>query len=281
MFDLNKTSESLYNVNNIIKEDEDDILLEDVFNNIPFTWWIKEIDNTIWLLWWNKLVIYAWEAWSWKTTASLQQWIENAKNGKKVCYMSLEMWRRGLIICTASKLAWITIQTTLNKQIEPTENQKAIFMKEVNRLQNDINIVWYKESLWIESFKRELLELTTKYELIIIDNIWMIWRKDWEKEIDLLPKITNILMRARNEKNTTIIALHHTNKWRDDQTWPRGKNSIRGSGKIVDDADKVVMIHRDLHNNTSFHLLKDRDNWLIVNMWLFYKDWIFTWDVTI
>lgn len=261
-----------------LKEDNKNIDINSLYIKMPFTWGLKWLDQELWLLDINRLVVVAWEGWSWKTTYTMQQALANADNWIKVCYMSLEMWRASLIKFIAKKKAWIQKQNTIWKEVILSNNQKELFKKEVDKLQsnNNLEIIWYKEHLTQEKFEKELNRLAKEYELIFIDNLWMVWR--WAKESELLPILTQIMLKVRQNNNITIVALHHMSKWTEKQTWPRGKNAIRGSWKILDDADKIITIARtELWN--SFAIVKDRDEWIITNINLIFDNWEFKLDI--
>ena len=252
------------------EEDLDNIDVNDIGKNIPFSWAVPILDNTLWLIDWNQLIILAWEGGSWKTVFTVQQAIENANNWYKVTYMSLEMWSERLIRSNAKKIAWIKMQTEVWKPVIVTKAQKDIFIKEVNRLSNNsnLNIVWYKNILSKESFWEKLDRLAKVSDFIIIDNLWMIWRG--EKESELLPLLTQKMLQVRTNNKCSIIALHHMSKWNETQTWPRGKNAIRWSWKVLDDADKIITITRD-EVSTKFNSVKDREEWILTSVELIFR----------
>lgn len=269
-----------------ILEEEGSFWIESLLQALPFTWWVDEVDEKIGLLWLNRLVIFAWEAGSGKTTMSLQQAIANANNGKKVAYMSLEMGREWLIKTTAKKAANIDIQTKVGIMTEITPAQKLIYTQQIDIMtkNENLDIIGYQENLSLLTFEKELYKLWEEYDLVFIDNIGSIGRADGIKEIELLPKITDILMRAKLNYTVTVVALHHVNKWQENSKWPRGRSAIRGSWKVVDDADFVVMIHREKSedwgfDSTSFLLMKDRDNGQNASVGLMYNKGTFIWDV--
>jgi len=282
----NESVEQVEEGEKAILEGSGEFWIDTLLNPLPFTWWVKEIDEKIWLLGWNRLTIYAWEAGSWKTTASLQQALANANNGYKVAYMSLEMGREGLIKTTAKKAAGIDKQTIVGQQVDITPQQKITYTKQIQLLtQNpNLNILGYVDSLSLKAFERELYRLSEDYDLVFIDNIGSIGRADGIKEIELLPKLTDILMKAKLNYKVTVVALHHVNKWQENSKWPRWRSAIRWSWKVVDDADFVCMIHREKSedwgfDSTSFLLMKDRDSGQNASVWLIYDKGVFRGDV--
>lgn len=229
---------------------------------LPFTWGIDSFDQFMWLIDYNRFVLIAWEWGAWKTTYTMQQALANARNWFKVWYMSLEMWRENLIKNIARNKVWIWKQVKFWQAITLKFEQKIRFENEVAKLQDldTLNIIWYTESLNMWNFSLELDNIAKTHDMIFIDNIWMIDR--WKKELEIIPRITECIMKIRQKHKCTIVALHHMNKWSEKNSWPRGRNAIRWSGKVIDDADIIITITRD-EENTIFSVVKDRDNWVI------------------
>lgn len=263
-FDIEKANEVEREIDGLaILEDSLEVDLDDVIKPLPFTWWIEEIDKKIGAFDYNRLIIVPWEAGSGKTTYTIQMAQENARNWLKVAYMSLEMWAKGLIVATAKKAAGIEMQTKAWQAVSVSEKQREIFRETVDELSGfkNLDIIGYKKSLTLKSFEKELERLAADYDLIYIDNLWFIWRTDGRKESELTPLITELCMNARKDYRVTIVALTHMTKGSEKQEGPRGRSAIRGSGKVIDDADKIVQIFRQ-GDETSFILQKDRDNGL-------------------
>ena len=110
-------------------EKEFEISIAELRKSLPFTRWLQKIDNNFWLVWENMFVIIAWEWGSGKTTYTMQQALCNANNGVNVCYMSLEMWRKRLIISTARKKSWVAMQTQVWVAPTITPQQEKTFKR--------------------------------------------------------------------------------------------------------------------------------------------------------
>ena len=246
-----------------ILEDYSNINLDEIVKELPFTRGIWAVDVAFWLFDYHKLIIVPWEAGSWKTTYTIQQAMANARNWKKTAYLSLEMWAKGLVVATAKKSAGIEMQTVVWKAVPVSDEQKRIFaetVEEMTKLQN-LDLIGYAECLTLKSFEKELERLAVVYDLIFIDNLWFIGRTDSRNEAELTPLITECCMNVRKNFSVSIVALTHMTKGSEKQVWPRGRSAIRGSWKVIDDADKIVQVFRE-GNDTSIILEKDRDNWL-------------------
>ena len=280
-FNIDKANKLEKEINwEALLEDLSEISFDEVVRGLPFTWGIPAIDSTIGLFDYNKLIIVPGEAWSGKTTFTIQQAMANAKNWRKVAYLSLEMGARWLVVATAKKAAWIDLQKEVGIGVETTEAQRQKFKEVVVELTKTTNLdlIGYVDSLTLKSFEKELNKLAVDYDLIFIDNLWFIGRTDWRKEAELTPLITELCMNARKAHKVSIIALTHMTKGSEKQEWPRGRSAIRGSGKVVDDADKIVQIYRS-GDATNFILQKDRDNWLNANIPLVFNRGRFEADI--
>jgi len=280
MFNTEKANKLEKEINGeAVLEDYSNINLDEIVKSLPITWGIPAVDEKFGLLDFNKLVIVPWEAWSWKTTFTIQMAMENAKNWIKTAYLSLEMWAKGLVVATAKKAAWIEMQTVVGKAIPVTDRQKEIFTETVNEMTalENLDLIGYAESLTLKSFEKELERLAVVYDLIFIDNLWFVGRTDSRKESELTPLITECCMNVRKNHKVTLVALTHMTKGSEKQEWPRGRSAIRGSWKVIDDADKIVQVFRE-GNNTSIILQKDRDNGLNANVPLIFNAGRFSGD---
>lgn len=258
-------------------EDEFTLSVESLFEIYPFTWGIKELDESFWAIAYHRLIILAGDSWSWKTTFTMQQAIANANLWNKVAYMSLEMGEKLLIQQTARKRAGISKNT--KPWVKPiiTQSQQDLYEKQLAYIQSikNLDIRWYKK-ITKESFLNEVRDLANKFDLIVIDNLWMIGR--WEDELKFVPVITWELMQIRLEKQVTIIALHHLSKWKEHDKRLRTAEAMRWSNKIKDDLDLLAMIEKtDI--DTKISLMKDRYEWCSATMNLFFDKWVFKKDI--
>ena len=260
------------------KEEKLEFDVSEVVKQMPFVWGIDYMDEVFKLIDYKELITIAWEWGCGKTTYTVQQAVENAKNGHKVLYLSFEMTRERLIKLNAQKYAGIPFQTKYWEKITYTEHQKKRFNERVKIFTQTKGFVirGYKAPS-LEEYTNILKSASKEFDLIFVDNLGMIWRNDWVNETEMIPKITSASLDVLKENNCSIVLLHHLTKWKEGEKWPRGKNAIRGSWKLLDDSDKILIINKTEINNI-FSLVKNRmqgEIWtceLIFNKWEFIRD---------
>jgi KaiC/GvpD/RAD55 family RecA-like ATPase len=266
---------------------EDDFSLDDIkfdeIINYPISWWIKSLDEDLW--WqpkWKYIMLYGWPS-TWKTTLTLQVWIENTKIWNKVCYLSFEMPKKDFIVQNMRTRAWLK-QVWVWESTTPTINQQQIMKAFVESIKW-MDIKWYIKQPSLKEFKDIMESLSFEhYDEIIIDNLWMIWRWDNKDEMQLYWEISAFIKEYVDKTWTTVLILHHTNKWSEASNWKRWFNSFRWNWKIADDCDYVIQLQREFMDNgwtsTTIKVEKDRisgKNWY--SLPLMFENWVFSWDV--
>jgi len=259
---LTKTkSNSFMDTENLDVISIDDIL----WGSTPIiTWGIPEVDNLFGASHKGKYEIFYWNAGSWKTSYLFQRAVANANIWVKTCFVSLEMNRKDLISQYALKAAWIKTNS-IGTKIEPTPAQRTIigdFLKEISVI--DIKSYWKNPSVqWYKDLLNDLHE--QGYQLIIIDNLWMIGRSDTNDEMSLFATISEITRIACNWLWINVIMTHHSKKASEWGTWARWTSAFRGTSKLVDDVDSMVQIVRVFDetwgSQSILQLEKDRVWW--------------------
>ena len=79
----------------IIKEEKGDLDFKTI---TPFSWWLPSLDDKFWRFWLNMLIVTIGESQSGKTEFSFFQARKNADRWCKVCYIALEMNKKGMIL---------------------------------------------------------------------------------------------------------------------------------------------------------------------------------------
>lgn len=230
----------------------------------PFTWGLSSLDNKFWKIDYHRFIVAVWESWAWKTEYTLFQARKNADLWYKVCYISLEMGKAGLIERQCMKRAWVNKPQWDARDLSP--NQLDIMKEMQQKLWNypNLDIIGLKDTslAWLLSAIR--YKEKEGYVLFYIDNMGFI---KWENEDEL--EVTKLASRElktlTNELKISIVLLHHFNKGNSMERYaPRGKASIRWSGKIENDADYIFQVYRDFETWTNIAqilLEKDRIWW--------------------
>lgn len=267
-----------------LEEDDFDISTIDFRETItyPISWWIPALDQDLW--WqpkWKYIMLYG-GGWSWKTTLTLQTWLENARRGNKTCYLSFEMPKKEFVLQNMRKRAGI-VQSWVWESTAPTDSQIAIMKKFVEEIKA-LDIKWYKAQPSFKQFTDIMNSLKYEwYDMIIIDNMWMIWRADGKDEMQLYWEISSFIKSYCDSTEISVLILHHTNKWWESSNGKRWFWAFRGNGKIADDCDYVVQLQRvyleSWDTQSTIKVEKDRINW---RNWyikdLIFNNWVFSWD---
>jgi replicative DNA helicase len=249
----------------------------------PISWGISALDDELWgKPRWKYTMLYGWPS-TGKTTLTLQIALENAKLWHKVRYLSLEMPKKDFVMQNMRTRAWIK-QKWVWEAVVPSLNQKDIMQRFIRDIKQ-INIVGYVNQPSLEEFKSILNSLKLKWDdMIIIDNLWMIWRNDPIDELKLYWMISSVIKDFCDETGIDVTILHHTNKWSEGQNWRRGFSAFRGNGKIADDCDYVVQLQREYldtwETQSCIKVEKDRIGWNNgYTIWLQFDKWVFKKDI--
>jgi hypothetical protein len=251
----------------------------------PFTFGLRTIDNVLWKFDYHQLHAIIWESWSGKTTFSFFQAMQNAKD-HKVLYASLEMQPDKLIALRARKFTWIDAIHWSNK----TFSQKQCDMmkskiKEIEELQN-LKIVWWNNDKWvhidwiIKSLKKYV---KLWYKLIYIDNLWFVqWT--WSNKKDRIDYVIRSFQQFVQDNECTIVLIHHFTKWDKKSRMDRTFSDVMDTAKLEHDIDYWLFVLRDLEDEdltpmekatTYIQSKKDRENWIIAKIPIYFKSWWF------
>ena len=170
---------------------------------------------------------------------------KNALIGHKVLYISLEMEKEEIIADFARRHAGWTINEEYH-YVVPSHKQD----KFKDKLEDFKSI----KNLYFEGVRRGdqitwdiVLKIIGKYEdldLIVIDNLDLIEADSREQEWDKQKRVTKSMMNFTSAKKIPIILIHHQRK-KGAAGKDYGMDELSGSGKIADNADRVVLITRN------------------------------------
>lgn len=235
-----------------------------IWEKTPFTWWLPSLDDKFWKIDYHRFVVAVWESWAWKTEYTLFQARKNADLWHKVCYISLEMWKAWLIERQCMKRAWVSKPQRDAKDLSP--HQLEVMKEMQQKLWNypNLDIIWLKDTSLAGLLSAIRYKAKEGYVLFYIDNMWFI-KWETEDELEVTKLASRELKTLTNELKISIVLLHHFNKGSSVERYaPRWKASIRGSGKIENDADYIFQVYRDFETWTSMAqilLEKDRIRW--------------------
>lgn len=250
----------------------------------PFTFGLKSLDSVRGRFDYWQLHAVIGESWSGKTTFTFFQALQNSKSNK-VLYVSLEMQPDKLIALRARKLAWIWAEERSNKTF--TAIQLVTMQSRIDEVQNNKNlsVVWGKmqSAIEIDKVLDNLLKyVVAGYKLIYIDNLWFVEGKGsnaTEKINDVIRKFQKF---AQSNK-CTVVLIHHFNKGDKKSRNNRGFEDVMGTAKLEHDIDYGIFVTRDTQDRetltdeekatTYIEIKKDRENWIIRRVPIFFKFW--------
>jgi len=211
------------------------------FDGPIFTWGTEKADEKFTPIEPHTLCVLAGDKGSGKTAYSFDFAIKNAENAR-VLYLSLEMTGAQIVRRIAINFAGITKAEWRVKKNIPERKREAYFRKK-KEIQDIRNLTTAGkidgEHPTIKNIQKIILE--NEPEIVIIDNLDIIQTGETD-DIKRQASIVRDLMWFTNEHNIPIILIHHLSKGGDKSSM----NSIRGSGKITDDADQVLMCYRKM-----------------------------------
>lgn len=208
-----------------------------------FTWGTERANESIAPLSTEHYTLLTGETGSGKTTFAMFVAIQNAKEGNKVMFLTLEMSKDEMIRRNAREYAGITKAEWRDKSKVPAHKQRDMNKKieELNNMPN-LKIVGApgaSTDLMFEIIKRE------NPDLVIIDNFDLIGKESEKKEYFEQNRIANELMAfARDDFDGALIVLHHVNSKQNKNKSVFDVSAARGSQKITHNCGLYVHGYR-------------------------------------
>lgn len=171
-----------------------------------------------------------------KTTFLLDVAIKNANSGVSVLFYSLEMTTKQLLTRYAMGIAGIGIPEFRKKEFKP--GQLDTYREAYNYLSNMDNLIIIGKDPDHDTIDDHFKQISdVNPGLCILDNLGLIRFKG--SEIDGQAYASREIAAFCKEHQIPIILVHHLNK--EDK---QGRSSIRGTQKLVDDPDLIMLITR-------------------------------------
>jgi len=224
-----------------------------------FTWGTDNMDRYITSIKNHKHIVLVGESGGGKTTMALDIAIKNAKHGKKILFLSLEMPTEELKYVKCQDYAGITKEEDrINKWSKEKEDKIQERIKFFESLDNLIMQGTDEEGTDIEFIIETIRSVSP--DLVIIDNLDLIQVEVSGSDLERQETASRKLMNLSKNENIPTILLHHYKKKTDKGL--RGQNDVRGSSKIVHNAHIVIKVERDMENEDSeeclITMIKDR-----------------------
>jgi len=211
----------------------------------PFTWGTAELDDKFAPIQGDSFIVLAGESGAGKTAWTFDMAEKNAKIGHLVLYLSLEMSSDGILTRVAREYAGITKAQWRDKS-KISETDKKIYKRRKSDLKENKNLVAVGFTSGVLPTIQNILAVIKKVkpDLVFIDNFDLIIKKG-ENQTHEESSMSGQLLSMCKTECVPIILVHHLKKGEEkSEKKMRGINALRGSGKIVHNADMVVMCWR-------------------------------------
>jgi hypothetical protein len=152
------------------------------------------------------------------------------------------MTTANIITRVARSFAGITKEQWRDKSLI-TETQKAIYKQKRKEIMDNKNLILYGFDAKTESNTENIFNVikAKNPDLVFVDNFDLI-SNGTERELDAQNRISKEFMDFTNEKKFPIVVIHHLKKTKDKSS----VDSVRGSGKITDNADGLYICRRNI-----------------------------------
>lgn len=184
----------------------------------------------------------------WKTMFGMNIMLNQRKKGKKVAYFSLEMSAQDIYQRIVSNLWWFSMYETRKKAHQDTLDKFSKACSEL--LENDtIEVIdWVTQ---LVDIIKEIKYLNRKKwtEIFFIDYVWII-DGEWENRNMEITKTTRALKLLAIKLNVVIVIASQLSR-AIEKRWLQEPllSDLRDSWSIEQDADIVIMLHRDLEDS--------------------------------
>lgn len=211
---------------------------------LRYTWGTTELNNSFAIIKRKDFIVIGAKRSAGKTTYTFDMACKNALLGHKVLYLSLEMDVDEIKEDFARKYAGITIGEEYHYKI-PEQKQKAMKRK-IDEIENIKTLIFEGIRRGEGTTWRMIEVLIEKYEgldMIFIDNLDLINGEQGEDNNDKQIRVTKKIMNFTANYQIPIVLIHHYRKGGQGKK-DYGMDELGGSGKISDNADRVVKISR-------------------------------------
>lgn len=207
-------------------------------------YWINAIDEVLnWYSQWQLIVIWA-RPWVGKTSVLLTLGHEVVKQNKKCLIFTLEMTAKEIAKRLVSKISgkWMASLSRLEWE---SINQVALTV--VDQLDQISNFSVYdsvNDAAWIMATMRKT-KFKSWVDIVFIDYLWLMeWDKAQNRNLEI-QKITRDLKQLAKELWIAIVVLSQLNRNMEMANRRPQLSDLRDSWAIEQDADCVILLHRD------------------------------------
>ncbi len=233
----------------------------------PFTWGTPELDKEITALEPGDFIILVGSAGAGKTTYAFDMAIKNAKAGKKVLYLSLEMDRDAIHQRYARNFASVDKAQWRDRRME--DWQRKAYIKAKRYIISIENLTLQGFNLDVPITTANILEylkgVKDEYDLVYVDNFGNIAREGSQLEHEM--STSRSFAGFTKQVSLAIILVHHFKKCKGNGL--RGLEDLSGSAKFGDHATDVIQVWRDVEGDPSItKIVEMKDRGFGVRGWV-------------
>ena len=228
-----------------------EIKIETKQEDTKYTWGLDVLNHNFALIKRGNYILLTGETGDGKSTFAFFQAKENAKMGNKALYLSIEMESDDLINDIATRCAGITLEEEYKREVpEHKLKAKESKIKEIKAIKG-VEIMGMRKGSVVTVEEIRNIIIKKKPDIIYIDNFDLIVCD--EKDELKAQRIKSMeIMRLSSTMNIPIVVLHHFRKKSSGQKGgTRTVDDIGGNRKITHDADRIVIMKRNVGEDLS------------------------------
>lgn len=216
-----------------------------------YTWGTQKLNESFALIKRGSYVLMVADQGMGKTTFAFYQARKNAAMGNKTLYLSLEMDNHEIADFLARKFAGITEKEEYNNLIP--EYKKKLYeqkKKELGEIENlKLCGVSKGTDINMDFIKKEIAKHNP--DIVYIDNFDLVGRMSNKDELINQKQKSAEFMNIASTMQIPIIVLHHNRKKQNGKSsGQRTIDDVGGSGKLTDDADRIVLLQRNTESQS-------------------------------
>ncbi|NCU42358.1 MAG: hypothetical protein EOM19_06615, partial [Candidatus Moranbacteria bacterium] len=207
-----------------------------------FTWGTQNLNYSFAIIKETDFIVIGAKRSSGKTIYSMDMAIKNALMGHRVLYLSLEMDTDTILDDIGRKYAGWAIKDEYEKEVSTIKrNIYEAKKKEIRSIENLI-LQGIRRNEGIDwNTVRGVIESHQKIDMVFIDNLDLINGEPKESNNERQAKVTKAIMSFTSEKRIPVVLIHH---YRKSGKEDHGMDELAGSGKVADNADRIVRLTR-------------------------------------
>lgn len=225
-------------------------------NNIC-KYWLSILDDYLWWIVENELVIIAAWSWIWKTDLSCNIAITNAMRWKKVALLSLEwdVWeityRYFQREINKSRMKWFWWKELI-RWPEYRLNLKDVEKEEeevLNNIPKEMDNLFIFDKTYIPDRKKLLELMKNNYQhvdMFVIDHLHYL--DFWENEYSWISEIVKWIKEMTEIMEKPVVLVSHLNRKYFEQKRLPWKNDLHWSSNIEKNANTIILLSPDLNN---------------------------------